>query len=60
MVTEEEEGGIIDRDDQKQEATEAEGIVFPDLRNINRITQLNLNHFYFLMHVYFEIKENPP
>ena len=23
-------------------------------------TQLNLNHFYFLMHIYFEIKENPP
>ena len=37
MVTEEEEGGIVDRDDQKQEATEAGGIVFTDLRNINRI-----------------------
>lgn len=35
LVAEEEEGGITDRDDQRQEWTEAGGILFPELRNKN-------------------------
>ena len=58
LVAEEEEGGITDRDDQRQEGTEAGGVVFPELRNKKtQDIELNLNYGYLPVHVYFEIKE---